>query len=380
MLDVTQSASSLKNLLNAAADRLAQSPSGAAESSRFSDALSSSMNAVDARNNATASSAAANAAASTGGASTVDRYKAAGTTTATTTTVPEKLAQDYRTYFDTVPAGTTMQAGGGTVTRNADGSATWVGGGKTYSYTRFTPLHEVAQNTGMGADWAAAYGFQVAAASSAGTTPESSGTDTAAKAPFATFDEFKSWEAGLGSDFADHYETPDYIHAMGLAAGGGDSEAFKRYVFFKNNPEYAVDFQRIHSGELSAYPTDGSTLIKSDLSGMDTSTATYFKQNLNTLRLAEGFNADPTLFKQRLDGTLKSTAGENMSEWLTQNRWTSSGVVANNNRTSYANADFIGLDGKGAGTYKLAKYDALTGNIVDLDGKQYNPTTGERMA
>jgi len=170
------------------------------------------------------------------------------------------------------------------------------------------------------------------------------------------------------------------VSVMGLSIGGDGADAFKRFLFFKNNPSYANDYQSIHSGSLSQFPTDGSTLIKSDLSAMPTATAAYFRSNPGALRMAEGFGMDPTLYKQTLDGSLDTTAIPNVSSWLTQNKWTASGVVANDNRLSQANADFVGLSGGGAGTYKLARYNGATGNIVDVDGKQYNPATGALVA
>jgi hypothetical protein len=67
----------------------------------------------------------------------------------------------------------------------------------------------------------------------------------------------------------------------------------------------------------------------------------------------------------------------NDPDWLTNHRWTADGAVASNNRVAYAQADFIGIDGKGAGTYRLAKYDSATGRIIDFDGRSYDPITGE---
>lgn len=129
------------------------------------------------------------------------------------------------------------------------------------------------------------------------TATSGAASEATVEAPFSTFEEFKTWEDGLGCNLAEGYETPDYIHAMGLSYGGGDDEAFRRYVFFKNNPGCAVDFERIHNGQLSQYPTDGSTL----------------RDN-------------------------------------------------------------------GHAAYRLASYDTGTGNLVDLDGKQYNPVTGTLQA
>ena len=209
-----------------------------------------------------------------------------------------------------------------------------------------------------------------------GTTTDKQSTTTT-KAPFGSFEEFKTWEKGLGDTFASDYQPPDYIRMIALPLSGGDADAFKRYVFFKNNPQYAVDYESIRNGNLSKFPTDGSTLVKSDLSAMDEKTAAYYKKNPSQLLAAEGFNMDPTLLKKRMEG---DTQGMGDPDWLTSHRWTANGVVESNNRVLYAQADYIGLDGKGAGTYRLAKYDTATGNILDLDGRLYDPITGEAQA
>ncbi len=197
------------------------------------------------------------------------------------------------------------------------------------------------------------------------------------KAPFGSFEEFREWEKGLGSSFAQDYKAPDYIRLIRLSLEGGDSDAFKRYTFFKNNPQYAVDYESIRNGNLSKFPTDGSTLVKSDLSKMNSETAAFYKKNPDQLLAAEGFSMDPTLLKNRMEG---DTAGIGDPDWLTQHRWTADGVVANNNRVTYAQSAFIGLDGKGADNYRLAKYDSATGMLIDLDGQAYDPITGQAAA
>lgn len=206
------------------------------------------------------------------------------------------------------------------------------------------------------------------------STSTTSASAATVKAPFGNFQEFKAWEKGLGDTFAEDYTPPDYIRMITLALSGGDNEAFGRYMFFKNNPQYAVDYESIRNGNLSKYPTDGSTLVKSDLSKMDTETAAHYRKNHHQLLAAEGFNMDPTLLKKRMEG---NTEGISDPEWLTNHRWTATGTIESNNRTMYAQATFIGLDGKGADNYRLAKYDTATGRIIDLDGRSYDPITGE---
>lgn len=213
------------------------------------------------------------------------------------------------------------------------------------------------------------------AAQSAVDTDPAQSTETTL---FTDFDSFKTWESNLGGTFAADYETPDYVHMMGLSLGGGEGDAFKRYLFFKNNPQYAADFQAIHQGKLSAFPTDGSTLIRSDMTQMPTDVAEKYRQNPESLRLAEGLNMDPVLYQQRLDGKLDVPSGVNATEWLMQNKWTASGVVANNNRSTFATANYVGLSGSGNGNYRMARYGQETGQIIDFDGAIYDPTTGQK--
>jgi hypothetical protein len=209
-----------------------------------------------------------------------------------------------------------------------------------------------------------------------------SGTTTpaSAKAPFSNLEEFREWEDGLGDTFADDYEVPDYVRMIAMSLGGGDSEAVGRYMFFKNHPEFAADYESIRSGKLSKFPTDGSTLVKSDLSKMPDKTAAFFKKNPDQLLAAEGFNMDPTLAKMRMGGEVKPPEGVNPSEWLMSNKWTPDGIVAQNNRAVFARSAYIGLDGKGADTYRLTTYDSATNSIINYDGIAYDPLTGEAKA
>lgn len=215
-------------------------------------------------------------------------------------------------------------------------------------------------------------------ASSADTA--STSKPAAAVAPFSNLEEFKQWEKGLGDTFAADYDPPDYVRVAAMLLSGGDDTLVSRYMFFKNHPEFAADYESIRSGNLSRFPTDGSTLVKSDLSKMSTEMAAYYRKNPNELLAAEGFNMDPTLAKMRMDGKIEAPTGTNITEWLMSNKWTPDGIVAQSNRIAYANADFIGLDGKGAGTYRLSRFDAASGNIINFDGQLYDPLTGEAKA
>ena len=205
-------------------------------------------------------------------------------------------------------------------------------------------------------------------------------TESTAKAPFNNLTEFRAWEKGLGDTLAEDYEVPDYVRMISTSLSGGDEAVVSRYMFFKNNPEFAADYEAIRSGELSKFPTDGSTLVKSDLSTMPTDTAAYYKEHTAELLGAEGFNMDPTLAKMRMEGKVEIPEGANPSEWLMSNKWTANSIVAQDNRTVFAHAPYIGLDGKGSDTYRRTTYDATTNSIIDHEGVAYDPVTGEAKA
>lgn len=209
---------------------------------------------------------------------------------------------------------------------------------------------------------------------------DSGTTEAAVKAPFSNLEEFRAWERGLGDTFAEDYEVPDYVRMTAMSLSGGDQEVVGRYMFFKNHPEFAADYEAIRSGKLSQFPTDGSTLVKSDLTAMPSETASFYKKNPDMLLAAEGFNMDPTLAKMRTDGTVATPEGVNPSEWLMSNKWTADGVVPQDNRLVLAQAPYIGLDGKGADTYRLTTYDSATNSIINFDGTAYDPVTGEARA
>jgi hypothetical protein len=82
----------------------------------------------------------------------------------------------------------------------------------------------------------------------------------------------------------------------------------------------------------------------------------------------------------RKEGTVEIPEGANPSNWLMSNNWTANGIVAQDNRTVFAHAPYIGLDGKGADTYRRTTYDATTNSIIDHDGIAYDPMTGEARA
>ncbi len=190
-----------------------------------------------------------------------------------------------------------------------------------------------------------------------------------------SFDKFKAWYQGLSSNGnvaalqSDSYKVPDWMRVMRLAGDGTDKEMFGTYLNFKNNPQFAQDFQQIMMTGRSSMPTDGSTLVRSDLSKMPADVAEYFRANQNSLLSYEGFGLDPVLgYKLYKDGPGQfglDIKRENFTEWLRTHKWTDSGIVEANNTLTYANAQYNG--------YKLPRWDTSSGNIVDMDGRIYTP-------
>lgn len=222
--------------------------------------------------------------------------------------------------------------------------------------------------------------YTKSASPTAATSTKKTTDKAAVTVPFKSLAEFKQWEKGLGNTFAADYKTPDYIRMHTMVLSGGNDTVVGRYMFFKNHPEFAADYEAIRSGKRSQFPTDGSTLVKSDLTTMPAETASFYKKNSAMLLAAEGFNMDPTLVKMRTDGTVATPEGLNPSEWLMSNKWTADGVVPQDNRLAMAQAPYIGLNGKGADTYRRTTYDAATNSIINFDGAIYDPVTGEVKA
>lgn len=213
-----------------------------------------------------------------------------------------------------------------------------------------------------------------------GTTPAAGGgvvprTAYGADEALASFEKFKAWYAGIRVNadpnvFKDPgYQVPDWMRVHNGADDATDKEQFGSYLFFKNNPQYAKDLEQIYSTGRSSYATDGSTLVRSDLSKMPTDVADYYRNNRDELLASEGFGLDPVLAYQLynfgpqqfgLDGKRQS-----FTEWLQTTKWTPEGLVANNNVVSYAQM--------GYSNYNLARWDTSSGNIVDVDGRMYTP-------
>ncbi|MDD2178154.1 hypothetical protein OIN59_11980 [Acidovorax sp. D2M1] len=213
-----------------------------------------------------------------------------------------------------------------------------------------------------------------------GTTPSAGGgavprANYGADEALTSFEKFKAWYAGIRVNadprvlMNEGYQVPDWMRVHNGADDATDKEQFGSYLFFKNNPQYAKDLEQVYSTGRSSYATDGSTLVRSDLSKMPTDVADYYRNNRDELLASEGFGLDPVLAYQLynfgpqqfgLDGKRQS-----FTEWLQTTKWTPEGLVANNNVVSYAQM--------GYSNYNLARWDTSSGNIVDVDGRMYTP-------
>lgn len=188
-------------------------------------------------------------------------------------------------------------------------------------------------------------------------------------------EKFKEWFHGLryNAQFGADYEVPDWMRVTGLSIGGnaGDDFDFAMYLFFKNNPQYAADYQRITTGGASQYGTDGTSLAKSNLDAMPADVAAYYRANPSELLSAEGMGMDPVLAYMNYrngPGSIGITdpRNTNITDYLRTHQWTPGGIVANNNVVDYSRAGY-------AGGYMLSRYDPTTGQIVDIDGRIYTP-------
>ncbi len=196
--------------------------------------------------------------------------------------------------------------------------------------------------------------------------------DYGADVALTSFDKFKAWYQGHATNAnvaalqSSDYVVPDWMRVS--HAPSNDDEMFGAYLFFKNNPQFAADFEQIMTTGRSSMPTDGSTLVRSDLSKMPTDAADFFAGDRNSLLSYEAFGLDPVLgYRLYKDGPEQfglDIRRENFTEWLRTHKWTPDGIVESNNTLDTARP----YDG-----YKLPRWDTSTGNIVDLDGGIYSP-------
>lgn len=202
-----------------------------------------------------------------------------------------------------------------------------------------------------------------------GTVPR---VDYGADVALTSFDKFKAWYQGHATNAnvaalqSSGYQVPDWMRVS--HAPSTDDEMFGAYLFFKNNPQFATDFEQVMTTGRSSMPTDGSTLVRSDLSKMPSDAADFFANDRNSLLSYEAFGLDPVLaYRLYKDGPEQfglDIRRENFTEWLRTHMWTPDGIVESNNTLDSARP----YDG-----YKLPRWDTSTGNIVDLDGRIYSP-------
>lgn len=206
----------------------------------------------------------------------------------------------------------------------------------------------------------------------AGVNPYQTRVDYSSDEALTSFEKFKAWYVGLRVT-ADQmmnpdYEVPDWLRIAGFAADNSDKELFGSYLFYKNNPQYAADYENIMTGGVSTHSTTGETIVKSDLEAMPPEIRDYYKQNTDTLLAYEGMGADPVLayhvakFGAESLGIDPKTT--NVAEYLRTHKWTANGVVQSNNPATYANQGYSG--------YNLARYDNDMQVIVDVDGTLYS--------
>lgn len=202
--------------------------------------------------------------------------------------------------------------------------------------------------------------------------PYTTRTSYGAEEAVTSFDKFKAWYMGLKTtaELSKDYQAPDWLKVAGLAGSdGSDSELFKAYMFYKNNPQYAKDYEKTMTGGTSDYSTSGNTVSKSDINAMPKDAQDYYKANPAALRSAEGFGFDPVLaYRLQRDGAESlgiDPKTTDVQEWLRRHKYTDSGVVTNDNTSMFANMPYRG--------YNLPKYDTTTGTIIDFDGTIYTP-------
>ncbi|MBP9930251.1 MAG: hypothetical protein KBF63_13305 [Rhodoferax sp.] len=189
------------------------------------------------------------------------------------------------------------------------------------------------------------------------------------------------YNQGAFGTFGADYKQPDWMRTAG-AGFMQDKDATNQ--FFANNPQYAEDWKNITSGGTSAFGTDGTSLIKSDFGSMSQPAAQHYAQNPYDLLAAEGFNQDPTLAYMNYYGGpssigIKDARNTNVSEYLTNNRWTPNGIQSSNNRLGYANTAF----GAGAQSYQDARGVSTGANSystkplqVDANGNPIQSSSG----
>jgi phage-related minor tail protein len=226
---------------------------------------------------------------------------------------------------------------------------------------------------GLGGDGRASGGGRNGGTPSAGGGGAWARTSYGADEALESFEKFKDWYNGLrttsnvGAMMDGGYDVPDWLRLSGMAADGTDEGMFGQYQFFQNNPQYAQDYEQIMTTGRSSYATDGSTLIRSDISKMPEDVADYYRKNPSALLMAEGFLLDPVLaFQLYRDGPERfgiDRSKISFTEWLRSTEWSEEGLKPGDGADRYSKMDYA--------AYKLTKRDPATGNLVGRDGIVY---------
>lgn len=167
---------------------------------------------------------------------------------------------------------------------------------------------------------------------------------------------------GTTGTFNADYRAPDWISNAGLDFMQG-REATN--AFFAANPQYAEDWARITSGQSSALPTDGSSLIKTNFASMSPEAAAHYAQNPDELLAAEGFGQDPTLAYMAYNQGPRSIGVDikngSVDNVLRGSRWTPGGIQGgSNNPMALAQTP----SGAGTASYRAALEQTGGGGLL----------------
>lgn len=177
------------------------------------------------------------------------------------------------------------------------------------------------------------------AAASSGTAATATADTVATEKASGNVDYFSKFaKAKLNPN----YQTPDYLKQNGFML---DMNKERLNQFLNDNPQYGADFLNITNGGLSKFSTDGSSLVKTDVSALATADRQYFQKNVSELLAYESFGMDPTLAHRAYVTSERAPAGNTMTSYLQTHKWTADGPVENDNAQYYASAKPIGING-----------------------------------
>lgn len=206
-----------------------------------------------------------------------------------------------------------------------------------------------------------------------GYTPSKQRVSYGSDEALTSQEKFTDWFKGLkyNATLNKDYEVPDWMKMIPFQ---NEEEMFGLYLFFKDNPQAAADFERVMTGGLSQMSTDGSSLVKSDLGKMPTEIADYFRGNQSQLLAYEAMGLDPVLAHMLYTGGPEqfglNSKNTSFTEWLRTHRMENGQVVESDNSANFANQEWQ--------HYKTARWNPVDGTIVDVDGTIYS-ADGRRL-